>query len=342
VKTLRTALIGLGRIGWKFHLPNIVRHPGFELIAVVDPSEERLKEADTEYRVKGYQDYRQLLDSEKLDVVVIASPTPFHADQAIAAFDSGCDVFCEKPLTASLQDTDRIIASMRSNHRKLMVYQPHRGMAPIVALRDVLKEDLIGRIYLIKRTHTGYQLRNDWQAFRKYGGGMLNNYGAHFIDQLLSLSGRNVKKASCWLRSEASLGDAEDVVKALLECDDGLLLDLEINMATAVQMPPWFILGKTGAIVQDEQNKSWKIRYFRDSELGEIATQEGLAAEQRSYGCGVTIPWREVLRSYEHYAPVDHYQKLYEHIALNRDPFVPIEQTRELMRVIEECRRVAE
>ena len=61
-KTLRTALIGLGRIGWGYHLPNLVKKPGFEPAAVVDTCPERLEEARQKYGVKGYTDYREMLD----------------------------------------------------------------------------------------------------------------------------------------------------------------------------------------------------------------------------------------------------------------------------------------
>ena len=63
-----------------------------------------------------------------------------------------------------------------------MVYQPHRARVEVVALRDVLAQDLIGPLTMIKRAVSRYVRRDDWQAFSRYGGGMLNNYGAHYID----------------------------------------------------------------------------------------------------------------------------------------------------------------
>jgi len=80
---LRTAIVGLGRVGWQFHLPQAVKHEGFQVVAVVDPLAERLEEARTTLGVqKGYRDLDALLAAEKLDLVVIASPTQFHTDQA--------------------------------------------------------------------------------------------------------------------------------------------------------------------------------------------------------------------------------------------------------------------
>ena len=98
MKSLRTAVVGAGRIGWMFHIPQALQHEGFDLIAVVDPLQERLDEVEAEFGVKGCLEYDELLQSVELDLVVIASPTPFHADQAIAAFERGCDVFCDKPM----------------------------------------------------------------------------------------------------------------------------------------------------------------------------------------------------------------------------------------------------
>jgi len=252
----RTALIGLGRIGWKFHLPRIVQHDGFDLVAVVDPLVERLQEAGETFGAKGYQTYQELLAKEQLDLVVIASPTPFHAEQALASFEHGCDVFCDKPLAPSLEESERMVECMRKHSRKMMVYQPHRVIADIVALKFLIKKDLIGPIYMIQRGRSGYDRRNDWQSLKKFGGGMLNNYGAHYIDQLLYLCDSRPKKVFGLLRTVASAGDAEDVVKVVIEMEDGRILDLDINMACPHSMVPWQILGKYGSILFDEQLKA--------------------------------------------------------------------------------------
>ena len=51
-KVLRCAVIGLGRIGWQFHIPQIVEREGFVLTAVVDPDESRQKEAQEQFGAK--------------------------------------------------------------------------------------------------------------------------------------------------------------------------------------------------------------------------------------------------------------------------------------------------
>ena len=348
MQVLKTAVIGLGRIGWQFHIPNVLQHDGFGLVAVVDPLAERREEARQVWGPQGapglltYPDHRALFEACAqgicdLDLVVIASPTPFHAEQALAAFELGIDVFCDKPMAPTLAQADEMIAAARAHGRKLMVYQPHRAGVEVVALREILSQDLIGPLTMIKRGISRYVRRDDWQAFSKYGGGMLNNYGAHYIDQLLYLSGSRARKVSCALRTVASLGDAEDVVKAVIETESGVILDVDIHMAAAHSFPPWQILGQRGSIVLDPAQSAWQVRYFRADELPELATQTGLAAQGRRYP-SQPIPWLEATFSIPDFEPVDFYERCYAFYALDEPPFVPIAETREVMRVLDACR----
>lgn len=342
MKVLHTAVIGLGRIGWQFHVPNVARHEGFELTAVVDPLDERLDEAKSRFGAKGYKDHVSLLASEKLDLVVIASPTKFHREHALAAFEHGCNVFCDKPMAPTLAEADSMIEASKKYNRKFMIYQPHRVGADIVALQEILRQGLIGPVYMIKRSNSGYDRRNDWQAFRKNGGGMLNNYGAHYIDQSLYLSGSRAKRISCSLRTIASLGDADDVLKAVIETESGIILDVDINQAAAQTLPPWQVLGKYGSAVLDQKNHAWNVRFFRPEELEDVGIQEGLAAKARRYGSGEKIPWQEKIFPLSDFQPINFYQKCYEFYALDAAPFVPIEETREVIRVLDACRKNAE
>ncbi|WP_127579870.1 Gfo/Idh/MocA family protein [Paenibacillus koleovorans] len=341
MRKLRTGVVGLGRIGWRFHLPEIAKEEGFELAAVADPSNERLAEAKAEYGVQAYADYEAMLKKERLDLVVIASPTMFHTEQTIMAFQYGADVLLEKPMAATLPEADRMIEAMHNHGRKLMVYQPHRTTAAYQAAKSIIDGGLLGPIYMLKKSISRYTRRNDWQAFTKFGGGMLNNYGAHAIDELISLAGPNVKRIDAHLRKIASLGDADDVVKAVLETESGVVLDIDINMAIAAHLPEWVILGERGtAIIEGvDDQQVFKLKYYLPEELKELAVHDGLAAPGREYRNFDEIPWRQEVVRLADFKPIPFYEKCYEHYALNEPPFIPIEQTREVMRVTAECRK---
>jgi predicted dehydrogenase len=271
---------------------------------------------------------------------VLASPTHVHADQAIAAMERGIDVFCDKPIAPTLAETDRMVAAAGHTGRKLMVYQPHRVLSDTRTVRHILDSGVLGDIFMIKRTMAHYTRRNDWQAFTQYGGGMLNNYGAHAIDGLLYLTGARAADIRCELRRIATRGDADDVVKALIRLDSGVLLDLEINMACAVPVPAWTVLGSRGsAILQD--GETFTVHYYDLADLPDLPTQDGLAAAKRQYGNDEVIPWRTLAFPLADFPAGDYYAHCYDYFALNKAPFVPLAETRELMRVIDACRQSA-
>lgn len=344
MKKLKTAVSGLGRIGWKFHLPSIIAHEGFELTAVADPLHDRIDEAYKKYGVKGYTSYIDLLDNEKIDLMVVASPTIFHVEQTIASFEHGIDVFLEKPMTPSLEEADILINSMQKNNRKLMVYQPDRVTHEFQALKSLVARGLIGPVYMIKHARSEYERRNDWQSLKQYGGGMLNNYGAHLIDQLLELAGSRAGRISCSMRKIVSMGDADDVVKAIIETENGIILDMDINMATAYELPKWYVLGSRGTIVFEVNGDNegiFKAKYLLDDEMTELPLRSELAAADRRYGGFDRLKWHEEQVVVSSFKEIDYYEKCYSYYALDGDPYVPVRDTREVMRVIRECRRDA-
>jgi predicted dehydrogenase len=336
LRKLEAAVVGLGRIGWCFHIPQIRKNDKFNLAAVVDPLEERREEAEREFNVKAFETMDAMLDEVKPDVVVIASPTPFHADQAVKAMESGIDVFCDKPMAMDLSEVDKMIATAEATGRKMMVYQPHRASSEALSLKALVAKGLIGEPYLIKRSMCDYRRRNDWQAFKKNGGGMIMNFGAHLIDQLLFLTDFTpVVKSHCALRTIVSLGDADDVVRGFFENAKGVILDFDINMAVAIAMPKWQIFGKYGTIV--DEGKSWRVRYVDPDTLVDLKTQNGLAAEKRKYLADDPVVWKEETIPFESCEPVNFYDKLYDYIELDQAPYVPLTETREVMRLIKEC-----
>ena len=343
MKKLKTAVTGLGRIGWQFHLPAIHKNANFELTAVHDPLEERLQEAKETYGAKGYRDFYQMIDAENPDLAVIASPTHVHKDQTIYAMERGCDIFLEKPMARDISEAKEIVNARERTGRKLMLYQPQRASAVTQSLKRLIDSGIIGDVFMIKVANISYVFRNDWQAFKKYGGGMLNNYGAHEIDRALYLSGSYAKKISASMARIASLGDADDVVKILMETENGIALDIEINMASAIDIPEAIVHGKLGAIVlqYDDMSAFWHVRYFDPKDREGIPVSDDLAATGRRYMDTGMRPkaWLEEKHVIKDSDALVYYDECYKYFALGKEPFVPVEDTLEVMRIMDECRR---
>jgi hypothetical protein len=121
------------------------------------------------------------------------------------------------------------------------------------------------------------------------------------------------------------------------------LLDLDINMASAFKIPPWYILGNRGTIVFEEQQNGkgiFRIKYLPDHQLtGGATVNAELAAVGRHYDHRDTLEWLEEHVEVSTFQTIDFYDKCYDYFALGKKSFVP--ETREVTRVIEECRNQA-
>ncbi|NLD86797.1 MAG: Gfo/Idh/MocA family oxidoreductase [Clostridiales bacterium] len=347
-KTIRAAVVGLGRIGYYFHLPEIKKHEMFEACAVVDVSDERLKEAKDKFGTQGYKTMAEMISAEHPDLVVIASPTHLHKEHTIEAMASGCDVFLDKPMAKNYAEVLEMAEAAERFGKKLMIYQPHRGRPETHALRQIIKENIIGKIYMYKRANVNYLRRSDWQSLQKFGGGMLNNFGAHYVDQALYVLGGDsvakVKEINCMRHKIASLGDADDVAKILLRTTEDITVDVEINMACAHQVEPFMLLGEHGSVlmrVKEDGSQVFEAKYFVPSELSELSLSESLAAADRKYSQDQPISWKTkeypILPEYD----ANYYDYCYEYYGEDKAPFVPLSQTVELMRILEECKNIS-
>ncbi|MBT3272857.1 MAG: Gfo/Idh/MocA family oxidoreductase [Spirochaetales bacterium] len=341
MKILRTAVAGLGRIGWKYHLPSVAKHPGFELIAAADTDADRIAETKAEYGAAPYDNVEQMLDSEKPDLLVICTPTHLHAAHSQAAFDRGIDVFLDKPVAGTAEEAYRILDASEKAGRKLMMYQPWRLRRETLAIKEILSSGRLGDLFMI-RLYTGtFVRRNDWQALTKYGGGMLNNSGAHLLDLLVYLTGTGSWKLFSRLLNIASTGDAEDVVKVSAQTEQGLLIDLEINSANALPGLRWTLLGNRGTAAFEENNLGpgeFRIRYFVDEDQKPAVLNDALAAANREYMNREEIVWRETEVDLADIPDLDYYDHCHAYFAADELPFVPLSQTRQVIKLMELCR----
>ncbi|MBI2440948.1 MAG: Gfo/Idh/MocA family oxidoreductase [Lentisphaerae bacterium] len=336
---LKIGVIGLGRIGWQFHCEAIAKHREFELVGVADPLRDRCAEAERAYHCAAFTDYRQLLKLPGLQVVTIAAPTHLHRPMALAALDRGLHVMLEKPMAATAAEGAAILRSAQARGRLLTVYQPQRAAAFFQHLCRLINAGKIGTVYHARQGMFGFARRNDWQALRKFGGGMLNNYGAHALDLVLQLVGYDVQRVFCQLRRVASLGDADDVVKIVIETKRGLIGETDINQACAQRLYELEVIGTTGVIIL--QAGTFHIRYFAKSALKPKRLNASLAAAQRQYP-HEGLPFKEEHIPVNQRYAVDVYHDLARAIRTGKKPLVDPREPLAVLRLIEQCRRNAQ
>ncbi len=111
---LTKAVIGVGSMG-KGHL----QYPGAKLLAVCDVDENHLNTAleITGPGVRGYKDFREVLERSDIDIVHIPTPPHWHALISIAAAEAGKDIWCEKPMTRTIGEGQKVVEAVQKNGR---------------------------------------------------------------------------------------------------------------------------------------------------------------------------------------------------------------------------------
>jgi predicted dehydrogenase len=207
-KKVRVGFIGTGHRAWA-HIAALKAIPGYEIIALSDPTPEFLNKAAqlAGPQVKTYPDYATMLSkAAELDAVFVVTPGGLHADPAIAALKRGLHVLCEKPMATSGEDADRMIAAAGQSGRILQIGQQMRYTPIYQKLHELVESGQIGTVQFV----SGNLFRSDWnpQSWRvadpktkaptiwrfltRYTGSSLLEDGIHEIDVLNWIVGNPV------------------------------------------------------------------------------------------------------------------------------------------------------
>ena len=180
-ETVRLGLVGLGRMG-RFHAANLAgRIPGARLVRIAASAEDVARENAA--RLGGVQwstSYEDLLDDAKIEAIIVASPTPLHAEMVAAAAAAGKHVFCEKPISLELARTRQVIEAVRAAGVKLQVGFQRRFDPDYRAAKQRILEDHIGEVYLFRTTLR--DMRPPGFDYIKGSGGFFADVTVHDFD----------------------------------------------------------------------------------------------------------------------------------------------------------------
>jgi myo-inositol 2-dehydrogenase/D-chiro-inositol 1-dehydrogenase len=214
MERLRIGVAGCGAVARAVHLPLLQRRPDVQLSAVADSDPGAL--AEVVRRFHGVQPYRSLDDmlaGVPLDAVVVALPTDLHAGAARAVFAAGLHLFLEKPLAATLDDCASVVHAWRGSRRVGIVGFNCRANPLHIRLRELLRAGRAGAtVYLRTVFATAARPVPQWKRQRATGGGALLDLGAHHLDLIRFLTGREITAVRATVSSRATEQDT-----ALLE-----------------------------------------------------------------------------------------------------------------------------
>lgn len=186
---LRVGVAGLGRI-FALHARGYAGRDDVEVAALFDLDPARAAaEAAAFPGAVAVTSFEDLLH-QNLDLIEILTPHPVHADQVVAALESGHHVSVQKPMAMTLDEADRMIAAAEASGKQFRVFENFRFYPPLVRARQLIQEGAIGRpLHCRMRTLAGdpsraWSVGGDtwrWRAavFEKYRAGRLTFDDGH-------------------------------------------------------------------------------------------------------------------------------------------------------------------
>lgn len=253
-------VIGYGRQGAS-HARGARERVGYELVAICDSTPASREQAAQDHPgVRIYEDVTALLGDPAVDLVVIVTPTTLHAPFSIQSMRAGKHVVCEKPMCMNAREAEEIRAVARETGRIFCVYQNRRGDDYFTKAKAAIDAGHIGtlRDFKIIRNRWGVgamvwgspRFRPQWRSERAYGGGMLFDWGGHWIDQALLLHPGAVRSvyAQLFCGRLVEGQDADDGYRVLLGFDDGACAHIEFQAASLGQLDSggWVLSGTHG------------------------------------------------------------------------------------------------
>ena len=145
VDNVGVAVVGAGFVGGQAHVPAFRKIPGSELVVICDKIESRIKPLSEKYGVKYCLDYEEVLNNPDVDAVVLAVPTPFHAELAIKALEKGKNVLCEMPLAPTIGQIRKMEEAAEKNGVILLPDLNFRFAPIYVMVKEMVKEGTVGK-----------------------------------------------------------------------------------------------------------------------------------------------------------------------------------------------------
>lgn len=222
--TVVVALIGCRSMGF-FDLQNHLKQPGVVCGGLCDVDAEILEQRASEVeemtgsRPRTYRDFRELLEEDDIDAVIIGTPDHWHCLQMVLACQAGKDVYVEKPMANSIAELDLMVRAAHHYNRVVQVGQQQRSGKHWQDVHTFVRSGKLGQIRRVKvwgyfdygkgaprvpdeapPAHLDYdlwlgpapnqpynssRLHSVWRHQWDFGGGLLTDWGVHLLDIVL-------------------------------------------------------------------------------------------------------------------------------------------------------------
>lgn len=230
MSSVRIALIGCGSVGRRIHAAGLRLCPDVELALACSRSQ---ASAEAIGAPETAQDYRQVMSRDDIDAVVIATPNNLHREIALAAFEAGKHVLCEKPLALNAAEAREMRDAAEASGKVHMTAFTYEFIPAVRYLKKLVDQGDLGEIRSIRGAYlmalAGHTL--GWRSTKAQAGcGVLGDIGSHLIHLCHWLAG-DIARLTATERKfrEDPNSDVEDWIAFLAEFASGAVGTFELS-----------------------------------------------------------------------------------------------------------------
>lgn len=228
MEKIRSVIIGCGAI-FPMHAVSVMSNDKSELVAVCDINEVVAKKRADECSCAYYTDYKQMILTEKPDVVHICLPHFLHAPVSIFALENGCHVICEKPMATTVEDAMKMLETAERTGKKLEIIFQNRYNDASKCIHDAISNGSLGKVLGAIATvcwhrDDKYYSLSDWRGkISTEGGSVCVNQAIHTLDLMLWFVGKKPLSVMCSIATLMHDIETEDTASGIVKFEDGIL-----------------------------------------------------------------------------------------------------------------------
>ncbi|MFA6626969.1 MAG: Gfo/Idh/MocA family oxidoreductase [Bacilli bacterium] len=304
---MRYALIGCGRIAINHLLA--ANKNNLDIVGLCDliPEHIDLLKNKCNFDTSGtkkYQDYRQMIEEQKPDLISIATESGKHAEIAKYCIENSVNVIIEKPMAMSINDAQMLIDLAHSHHVKICVCHQNRFNAAVVAAKKAIDEKRLGKISHAAisvrwNRNQSYYDQAKWRGTWEQDGGTLMNQCIHGIDLLLYLVGSDAITVMGQTRQQQhNYLEAEDVGMAVVSFENGAIATIEgtVNVFPKNLEETLYLFGDKGTIkIGGTSTNTIEIWQFTDTKSEDEHTSKLVEETSNVYGNGHSLLFKDMI-----------------------------------------------
>lgn len=285
MKPVRTGIVGVGGMG-SGHLRDCTESELIELVGLCDIDPNRRARLMEEHSLPVYEQAIELMEQEKPEALIVATPHYDHTPISIAALERGIHVLCEKPVGVHVKDVERMITAYEESRRKhpqlrfAAMFQ-QRTLAAWKKMKSMIETGEMGRLvratwivttwFRTQHYYDGGSWRATWSG---EGGGVLLNQCPHNLDLYQWFFGMPAS-----ISATAAIGkyhhiEVEDEVTAVFRHDNGMIGHFITTTAESPGTNRLEIVGEQGRLIYNDgtltfdQNEQSMLQFSQTSDQG--------------------------------------------------------------------------